>query len=71
VGLNVESRYYIASICFGGLTELSSKTQDEGWDFFEELTWETYAFEQANEAFKYPTHGESDFHANSYPSNAG
>ena len=34
----------------------------------EKLTWETYVFEQANETFRYPTHVEYDFHANSYPS---
>ena len=37
-------------------------------DFFEKLTWETYAFEQANEAFRYLIHGDYDFQANSYPS---
>jgi len=68
VGLNVESRSYIESICYGGLIQLLSKTQNEVWDFFEKLAWKTYAFEQANEAFRYLSHGEYDFHANSYPS---
>jgi len=45
MGLNVESRYYVESSCPRGLIELLSKTQDEIWDFFEKLTWETYAFE--------------------------
>jgi len=68
VGLNVESRSYVESICPGGLIELLSKTQDEVWDFFEKLAWETYAFRQANKPFRYSTHGEYDFQANSYPS---
>jgi len=45
VGLNVESRDYVESICPGGLIELLPKTQNEVWDFFEKLAWETYAFE--------------------------
>ena len=45
MGLNVESRSYVESICPGGLIELLSKTQDEVWDFFEKVAWETYAFE--------------------------
>lgn len=67
-GLNIESRSYIGSIFPGGLRELLSKTSNEVWDFFEKLAWETYAVEQANTTFRYPTHGEYDFHANSYPS---
>jgi len=68
MGLNVESRRYVESICPGGLIELLSKSQGEVWDFFEKLTWETYAFEQANDTFRYRTHEEYDFQANSYPS---
>ena len=68
MGLNVESRCYVESICPGGLIELLPKIQDKVWDFLERLAWKTYAFEQANETFRYPTHGEYDFHANSYPS---
>jgi len=68
MGLNVESRSYITSICFWGLIELLSKTQNEVWDFFEKLAWETFAFEQANITFKYTTQGEYDFQVNSYPS---
>jgi len=45
-GLNIESRSYIESLCSGGLIELLSKTQNEVWDFFEKLAWETYTFEQ-------------------------
>jgi len=67
VRLNVESRYYAESICSRDLIELLSKTQDEDWDFFEKLAWKTYAFEQANETFRYLTHGKYDFHANPYP----
>jgi len=44
MGLNVESRCYVESICPEGLIELSAKTQDEVWDFFEKLAWETYVF---------------------------
>ena len=66
--LIIDSRCYVESIYPRGLIELLSKTQDKVWDFFGKLAWETYAFEQANETFRYPTHGEYDFHANSYPS---
>ena len=44
-----------------------SKTPNEVWDFFKKLVWETYAFEQANKPFRYPTQGKYEFHANSYP----
>ena len=64
--LNVESRGYVEFICLGGLIGLSSGTQDEAWDFFEKLTWDTYEFEQVKKNFGYPTHGESAFHANPY-----
>ena len=37
VGLNVESRNYIESLCLRSLIELLSKTQNEVWDFFEKL----------------------------------
>jgi len=67
VGLNVESRCYVESISPEGLIELLSKTQDEVWDFFEKVALEIYAFEQANDTFRYPTHGQYDFHANPYP----
>jgi len=66
VALNVASRSYIGSIYARGSMELLSKTQNEVWDFFEKLTWKTYAFEQANEAFRCQTSGEYDFQANSY-----
>jgi len=65
MGLNVKSMSYIESICPGGLIELLSKIEDKVWDFFKKLAWKTYAFEQPNEIFKYPTHREYDFHANS------
>ena len=67
VSLNSESRGYVESIYLGGVLGLLSKTQDEFWDSFEKLAWDTYAFEQANENFRYPTHGEYDFHANPFP----
>ena len=66
-GLNIESRSYIDSIFPEGFRELLSKTPNEVWDFFKKLVWETYAFEQANKPFRYPTQGEYEFHANSYP----
>ena len=44
-GLNIKSRGYNESLCPGGFLELFSKTQNEVWDFFEKLSWETYAFE--------------------------
>jgi len=69
VGLNVETRCYVKSICPRGLIELLSKAQDEVWNFFEKLAWETTAFEEANETFRYLTHGEYDFYANSHPPN--
>ena len=56
MGLNIESRCYIELICPGGLIELLAKTQDEVWNFFEKLAWNTYAFEQARNNFRYPTH---------------
>ena len=68
-GLKIGSRSYINSIFPRGFIELLSKTQNEVCDFFETLAWETYAFKQANETFRYRTHGEYDFHANSYASN--
>ena len=54
MGLDVELRGYVESICPGGLVELLSKTQNEVRNFFKKLAWETYAFEHANEAFIYP-----------------
>ena len=67
MGLNVELRSYVESICPRGSIELLFKTQDEVWDFFEKLGLETYAFEQANETFKYPTLGDYDFQAKQIP----
>ena len=60
------SQGVILNVCSGGLIELLSKTQNEVWNFFRKLAWETYAFEQANGTFRYPTHGEYDFQANSF-----
>ena len=67
MGLNVESRSYIESICYGGLIQLLSKTQNEVCDFFETLAWDAYAFEQGRNNFGSPTHSESVFHANPSP----
>jgi len=33
-------------MCLGGFQGLLSKTQDEVWNFFEKLSWDTYHFEQ-------------------------
>ena len=49
------------SICPGGVLGLLSKTQDEVWDFFKKLAWDTYDIEQARNNFDYPTHSESIF----------
>ena len=38
-----------------------SKTQDEIWDFFKKLPWDTYEFEQAKNNFGYPTSNEFVF----------
>ena len=67
MGLNSECWGYVESIYPGGVLGLLSKTQDEVWDFFEKLAWDTYAFEQAKYNFGYPTPDESVFHANPYP----
>jgi len=45
---------------------LLTRTQDEVWDFFEKLTWDTYVFEQARGTLENPIHGEFAFHANPY-----
>ena len=45
VCVNSESRGYVKSLCPGSLLGLLTKTQDEVWDFFETLAWDTYAFE--------------------------
>ena len=59
VGLNFESRGYVESMCPRGLLALLSRTQEEVWDFFEKLAWDTYEFEQARNTLGYPTPGES------------
>ena len=64
MGLNVESRSYVESMCPGSVIGLLTRTQDEIWDFFEKLAWDTYAFEQARMNFGYPSHDKSVFHAN-------
>ena len=53
-------------MCSGGLLVLLSRSQDDVWDFFERLAWDTYEFEQAKMNLKYPTHAESAFYANPY-----
>jgi len=54
-------------MCPRGLLGLSSKTQDEEWDFFEKLAWNAYELEQARGTLGYPTHGESIFPVSPYP----
>ena len=66
MGLNFECRAYVESMSPRGVIRLLSKPQDEVWDFFEKLAWDTYAFEQAKQNFGYPTHGKYAFHANPY-----
>jgi len=66
VGLNAESRGYIESIYSGGILGLSTRTQDEVWDFFEKLGCDTSAFEQARGTLENLIHGESVFHNNPY-----
>ena len=42
------------------------RTEDEAWDFFEKLAWDTYEFEQVKEILGYPAHCEFNFPANPY-----
>ena len=65
VGLNSEFRGHVEPIYLGGLLGLLTRTQDEIWDFFENLAWDNYEFEQARWTLGYPTH-ESAFHAHPY-----
>ena len=62
LGLNAEFRDVIESMYPGGLLGLLSKTQDEVWNFFEKLAWDTYQFEQVSETLGYPTHDEYASH---------
>ena len=64
VGLNVEFRGHVESMCPRGLLGLLSKTQDEIRDFFEKLAWETYKFEQCRETLGYLIDCEYIFHVN-------
>jgi len=67
VGLNFESRSYVASICPGGILGLLIITQDEVWDFFEKFAWSTYELKQARATLGYRAHGESAFPISPYP----
>ena len=69
LGVNAEFRGIVESMCSGCLLGLLSRSQDEVWDFFERLAWDTYEFEQAKMNLKYPTHAESTFYANPSPQN--
>jgi len=60
-GLNDEYRHHVEIIYPGDMDCLFTKTQDEVWDFFKKLAWDTYKFEQARNIFGYPTHSESVF----------
>jgi len=66
MGLNSESWSYIESIYPRGVLGLLSQTQAKVWNFFEQLAWDTYEFEEVRKKFGYPTHGAYDFHANPY-----
>lgn len=65
MGLNAEFRGHVESMCSGGLLGLLTRTQDEVCDFFENLTWDNYEFEQAKATIGYTIH-ESAFHVNPY-----
>lgn len=67
LGLNTEFRGVVESIYPGGVLGLLSKTQDEVWNFFEKLAWDTYEFEQAKNNFGYPLHSESVIPVSPYP----
>ena len=67
MGLNFESRGYLESMCPRGLLGLLPRTQEEVWDFFEKLAWDTYEFEQARNTLGYPTPSESAFPIGPYP----
>ena len=66
VGLNVKSRAHVESICVRGLLGLLFRTQDEVWNFFKKLVWNTYEFEQVGGTLGDATHGKYVFHANPY-----
>jgi len=67
VGLNSESWGYIKSNYRGRVLGLLSKTQDEVWNFFEKLAWDTYKLKQAQKNFGYPLHSESVIPISPYP----
>jgi len=67
LGLNAKFRGIVETMCSGGLLGLLTRSQDEVWDFFERLAWDTYEFEQAKMNLKCPTHIEYAFYANLYP----
>ena len=69
MGLNVEFWGHVRPMCLGGLVGLLSKTQDEVWNFFEKLVWDTYEFEQVRGTLGHPIHGEYAFHVNPYQHN--
>jgi len=66
MGLNSESWSYIESIYPRGVLGLLSQTQAKVWNFFEQLAWDTYEFDQAKQNFGYPTQGEFVFLINPY-----
>ena len=67
LGLNAEFRGIVESMCLGGLLGLLPRSQDEVWDFFEKLAWDTYEFEQAKNIFGSPPSDEYVFPANPSP----
>jgi len=66
VGLSIEFKGQVESMCPEGLRELLSETQDEAWNFFEKLGWDTYEVEQARRILQYPTHYVYAFYVNSH-----
>jgi len=57
VGLNAEFRGHVEFMCLSGFRDLLSKAPYEVWDFFEYLAWDTWEFDQAEEALD---HSSSD-----------
>ena len=68
--LNAESWSYIEFIYPGSVLGLLSKTQDEVWNFFVKLAWDTYEFEQARNCLLYTSPSPRDGLLSRMPSSA-
>ena len=66
MGLNVEFRVHVESMCLGGFRGFLSKTSNEVWDFFEYLGGNTWEFDQAKEALVYSFSHSSAHHFELY-----